>query len=237
MAKRKRKDVKNPQTVRRSKRIKNIEIKSKAPEIVEESSSEEEKIDVAMYSTRPRSAAKRAWVGLLKDKSLKSDRWYSFSDGSSTGWHAAVIIPPKRDQVHFVAKWLDHEGTRNVSAEAAAYLLALQNLPSEAKTLINVSDFLFVGAHDTDNRNAHHKLIKRIYKDAREIREGRSLEVTHIHHPGHQKDSSDFTKFNHLVDHTAGLRREVSCLIPYKKALKLLKNVKEFDAEIQKFEH
>ena len=35
----------------------------------------------------------------------------------------------------FDCRVFEFEGTRNVSAEAAAYLLALQNLPPEAKTI------------------------------------------------------------------------------------------------------
>lgn len=190
---------------------------------------------VAMWSTRPRSAALRTWVGFLKSRSFNKNEWYCFSDGSSTGWHAAVIVPPNRKNVSCFTKWIDHEGARNVATEAAAYLLALENIPKECKKFTNISDFLFVGAHDTGNRNAKNVLIKKIYTRAKNIRTKAKIKVKHIHHAGHQKDKSDFTQFNHLVDHLAGLKKEVACRIPFKKVAKLVSAPKEFEMNIEEY--
>ena len=46
---------------------------------------------------------------------------------------------------------------------------------------------------------------------------------------------SDFTQFNHLVDHLAGLKKEVACRIPFKKVAKLVSAPKEFEMNIEEY--
>eukprot|EP00494_Astrolonche_serrata_P016292 UN16456 len=73
-----------------------------------------------MWSTAVKSARVHKYVALQRIKLFKKNMWYTFSDGSSTGWHACVILDAERTKVQFISKFVDCEGTRNVGSEAAA---------------------------------------------------------------------------------------------------------------------
>ena len=99
-----------------------------------------------MHSTRAESVSRRKWLALApRVQEREPSLSYCSCDGSSTGWHACVFVPggfggtaEKEDDdeggeeeeplVHLRARWGDMKGTRNVGAEASAFLLGVQTV-------------------------------------------------------------------------------------------------------------
>ena len=126
---------------------------------------------------------------------------YVFTDGSSKGSYAAVFVcpthPEKALEEHVA--WKPPTATGNMGAEWKGLLLALQHAPKGAK-LVVVSDLLWLGAWMVDRRKAEHPETVESLRKAKEFVEQRRLDVRFVHHSGHQKDDSDFTRWNNRVD-------------------------------------
>ena len=173
---------------------------------------------VAMFSTSFKSASRRAWLGYTKDKARAAGMAYVSSDGSSTGWHACVVAPADgRDTLLLRARHGDMQGTRNVGAEAAGFALGIATLPAGIARATALADFLNALAFDCGAATARHPLLAATYARVAETKAARfpdGLDLTRVHHPGHQKDASWFTRLNRAADHLSSLREEVSCEVP-----------------------
>ena len=75
-----------------------------------------------MHATSAPSAAKRGWLAHCNLTGRDPSRAYCSSDGSSSGWHACVVVAAGGDSARLCAAWGDMEGSRNVGAEAHVYL-------------------------------------------------------------------------------------------------------------------
>ncbi len=130
---------------------------------------------------------------------------WAFTDGSLAGYGAALVEPGKR-----VVKLAGHEkmtGARNVSAELNGFLLAIENLPVGARAVV-VSDYLGVAAWMTGNWRIKKEEVRVRIERAKAIVTERGLTLTFCHHAGHQKDDSEFTRYNNLADRLADGREK-----------------------------
>jgi ribonuclease HI len=155
-------------------------------------------------STNPKTVAVKhqaKWVSFRTDRSCSGDRIYVFTDGSSLGGFAAVFVFPD-GHVRRQAAWVEPTGTRNVGAEMNGLLLGLKNAPLGAKICV-VSDYLGCAAWLTGAWKIKDVEVRDKVNRALGIIEGRDLDVVYCHHGGHQKDPSDFTRWNSEADRLA----------------------------------
>lgn len=121
-----------------------------------------------------------------------------FTDGSSNGGYGAVIVEPGR-RVTKLAGYQGTTSTRNVGAELNGLLLGLENAPIGARAVV-ISDYLGVAAWMTGNWKIKDAEVRSKIKRAKATVVSRGLELTFCHHAGHQRDDSEFTRFNALAD-------------------------------------
>jgi hypothetical protein len=86
--------------------------------------------------------------------------------------------------------------------------------PAVNNTVV-LCDFLNALAFDCGGANCKMPLLVKAYASLQSQRgkyetlTGAALKLQRVHHPGHQKDSSWFTKLNFIADHLSSLREDV----------------------------
>ena len=191
-----------------------------------------------MFSTSAQSAAKRHWLALERDLSRRPG-WMVSTDGSSTGWHAAVLVGPPGTGLRLRARWDDMQGTRNVGAEASGFLLGIESLPPGIESVMCLADFLNALAFDAGTANYKHPYLVEVYAKVDQEKRARfpdGLDITHVHHPGHQKDDSFFTRLNCCADFLASLGRDVDVILPEHQLEQLAAGPAEFAARLEQAE-
>lgn len=150
-----------------------------------------------MFSTNASSAAKRKWLACLTDKGREEGRTYCSSDGSSTGWHSCVYVASGSDRARLRAKWSDHDGTRNVGAEAAGFLLAVETLPDslECCDVVFLVDFLNALAFDVGSANYKAPLLAKIYGKVNKLKQSLGLVAEKQEKQEKEKKSSPSSNF------------------------------------------
>ena len=134
---------------------------------------------------------------------------YGFTDGSSTGSYAAVLID-KEGRISEHSRHVPQSQTRNVAAEIMAVGLALNFAPRGSRVVI-VSDYMGTGLW------LHGCYGFKCADSTRRIRlllhliAARKLSVDFIHHRGHQADQSDFTIYNNRADELCRQRPDDGC--------------------------
>src|SRR5581483_9665487 len=101
-----------------------------------------------METTNPHTANvtyKKPWLRLRDDKTVKAGNVWLFTDGSSTGWHAASVLVPGK-YVRQVTKFAEKTPSRNIAAELNAAILGLQVCSSVDGPIYVIHDYLGVGA-------------------------------------------------------------------------------------------
>lgn len=121
-----------------------------------------------------------------------------FTDGSSKGGYGAVIVEPGK-RVLKLAGYQKMTSTRNVGAELNGFQLGIENAPRGSRVMV-VSDYLGIAAWMTRNWKIKDSEVRGKIGRCRAIVQDRELDVTYCHHAGHQKDASDFTRWNALAD-------------------------------------
>lgn len=153
-----------------------------------------------VWTTSERSAGMkgRPWLRYRAGRDCVEPRIYAFTDGSSRGSYAAVLVHPggsSEQQVH----WREPTKTRNVGAEWDAFVLGLEMSPKAAR-LTSVVDLLWIHAQLIGVRDTIEPEIVQKLERAKRLIETRELDLVLVHHDGHQKDASDFTKWNAVAD-------------------------------------
>lgn len=158
-----------------------------------------------VLTTSRESASKKGrgeWLGFLPTRNcLDRSSLYVFTDGSTKGSFAAVYVRGADPAVAVEERveFKEPTGTKNMGAEWNGLLLALGHAPKGSK-LVVVSDLLWLGATVVGARKAEHPELVESLRQAKETIEQRGLEVRFVHHEGHQKDESDFTRWNVRAD-------------------------------------
>ena len=175
-----------------------------------------------MHSTKAASAKKRDWVRHAPDKTRDLERAYCSTDGSSTGWHAAVFVAAHGTTAHLRARWRDHQGSNNVGAEAFGFALGVLTVLPSCVSCVFLADFLNALAWDVGGAKYKHPAIIEAFDgpdgvNACRRRNGhkpREVEWSHVHHPGHQTDDSWFTLLNQVADNLASCKEDVDVTVP-----------------------
>jgi hypothetical protein len=158
-----------------------------------------------LETTSPKAAAvryKTDWLRLRKEQEIEKGRTWIFTDGSSSGWFAAVIIDLKSMRIRRGAAKLPPVSA-NIGPELCGLILGLELAPDHSPVTV-VHDYVGVGAWaigvwkcDPEREKPKLRfLVARIRKIIRR----RKLDIHFIHHGGHQKDDSDFTRWNNEAD-------------------------------------
>lgn len=149
---------------------------------------------------------KTNWLRFRKDRSLTSDRVWCFTDGSTTGWHSAILIVPGQYYRAAARSEPFHE-SRNIAGELNGFLLGLELIPDGSVVTI-VHDFIGVGAWTIGAWEINSEDVKARITKARKLIEDKRLTVEFVHHAGHQDKKkkerpichSEFTKWNCAAD-------------------------------------
>jgi ribonuclease HI len=130
-----------------------------------------------------------------------------FADGSSNGGYGAAIVYP-RQRAELRRDYTEPTKTRNVGAELNAVLLGLREVDAGKRVAV-VCDYLGFVAWYSGNWRIKDPEVREKIEEARRIVEERGLTIERlVHHRGHQKDESDFTKWNNYADRLASLGGE-----------------------------
>jgi hypothetical protein len=151
-------------------------------------------------------------ITLRESRAIDRERVWAFTDGSGSGWHAAVIVG--RDGAHrLLARRREIEGS-NVSAEFDGVILALEHAPM-GEPLAIVADYLWSMYYILGWQNLFDAyLIERRAVAQRLLIEKAFPSVLFVYHPGHQKDASDFSRLNGMADKLCGKKRARDEIIP-----------------------
>jgi hypothetical protein len=150
-------------------------------------------------TTSERSAAikGRPWLRFRRDRSC-CEGLHVFTDGSTLGSYAAVLVDPT-GRVEESSRWRQPTRTRNVGAEWDGFLLGLELLPEKTRATI-VVDLLWIHAQLIGVRRTIDDEIVKKLNEARRLIEEKQFELVLVHHDGHQKDASDFPRWNAHAD-------------------------------------
>lgn len=141
----------------------------------------------------------KRWIRFRKDRSATPDAAWVFTDGSSSGRFAAVIVHKGGGMIERRTGFEPMTHTRNVGAELNALLLGLEHSPKGERVVV-ISDYLGIGAWMTGNWKINDPEVARKVARANALVRERGLDVLFVHHAGHQRDDSDFTKYNSEAD-------------------------------------
>lgn len=177
------------------------------------------KAEKLMESTDPAQPViphQRPWLSLRYDKEVVPGRVWAFTDGSTTGWHAATIIRPGVEVRYFA----DHGPPcmANVGAEMNGLILALKNLP-EGQSCNIVHDYMGVGAWLVGAWTTNKPESAQKVDEAKAVIRARKLQLHFIHHGGHQVDDSDFTYWNNVTDRHCSLGAVLNIVQPWDQAM------------------
>lgn len=151
-------------------------------------------------STDPKQSTiphQKPWVRHRKSREIEGDHVYVFSDGSSLGSYAAVVVSPKGVTRH--GDKAPMTSTRNVGAELNGAILGLSNVESGSSVVL-VFDYMGVGAWLTENWKIKDPEVQSKIDALRLVIKTKRLTVHYIHHAGHQRDGSAFTRWNAEAD-------------------------------------
>lgn len=154
------------------------------------------------------------WLRFRADRTITPDRVWVFTDGSTTGWHAATLVVPNQFY-RAAARFAPFHPTRNIAGELNGLLLGLEITP-EGSTVSVVHDFIGAGAWAIGAWKINSDLVHDKVTKARKLIEDKRLDISFIHHAGHQdkkkKDRpichSDFTKWNCFTDEMCSNKTE-----------------------------
>ncbi len=155
-------------------------------------------------TTSERSAAMkgRPWLRLRPGQAGRAcddpAMLYAFTDGSTRGSYAAVLVQAGRT-VKEECRWRPPTRTRNVGAEWDGFVLGLELAPPRARLTI-VVDLLWIHAQLIDVRRTLDDEIVEKLERAKALISRKTLDLTLVHHDGHQTDASDFTRWNARAD-------------------------------------
>lgn len=153
---------------------------------------------VETTSERSAGMKNRPWLKLRASRACDDPaQVYAFTDGSTRGSYAAVLVRAGVAQEE--ARWSPPTKTRNVGAEWSGFVLGLELAPPRVKLTV-VVDLLWIHAQLIDVRATKEPEIVEKLARAKALIAEKQLELTLVHHDGHQTDASDFTRWNARAD-------------------------------------
>lgn len=142
---------------------------------------------------------KKRWLKYRADRRIDRESIWMFIDGSSTGWHAAVILDPFTKKITRIAEHGDPK-SRNIGPELWSLLIGLKAV-DPTKPLVVVHDYIGTGAWLAGAWKIKSVNVRAAVDDIEAVIEAREFtSIKFIHHGGHQKDHTDFTRWNEEAD-------------------------------------
>jgi hypothetical protein len=142
---------------------------------------------------------KKKWLKLRTNRSIDNASIWMFIDGSSTGWHAAIIIDSFANKITRITKFKESKN-RNIGPELRSLLIGLRDV-DPTKPLTVVIDFIGTAAWLIGAWSIKSDTVRDLINHIREVIKSRNFcSIKFIHHGSHQKDYSHFTKFNNEAD-------------------------------------
>ena len=156
-----------------------------------------------MVETTSEKAVKPAhtkkWLKLRTGKWIDDKSIWMFIDGSSTGWHGAVILDPFAKKRTDLANFQEPKSA-NIGPELLSCLLGLEQA-DPTKPLTIVHDYIgtgawLVGAWKIKSSN----VFEAVSMIKATIEERQFTSIRFIHTGGHQKNDTDFGLWNNRAD-------------------------------------
>ncbi|MGD9725940.1 MAG: hypothetical protein AB7L09_03200 [Nitrospira sp.] len=150
----------------------------------------------------------KSWLRLRQSKWIDDEHIWMFIDGSSSGWHAAVILDPFAQKKTELARFQTPKSA-NIGPELWSLLIGLQEV-DPTKPLIVVHDYIGTGAWlinawkiKSPNVREAVDLINTT------IRERNFTSMRFIHTGGHQSNDTDFGLWNNRADELCNQAQDV----------------------------
>lgn len=163
-------------------------------------------------ATKP--AYTKKWLKYRTGRWINEESVWMFIDGSSTGWHAAVILDPFAKTKTEIADYGDPK-SRNIGPELWSLLIGLREA-DPSKPLTVVHDYMGTGAWLVEAWKIKKQNVQDAVDEIKQVLSSREFtSVRFIHHGGHQKDDSDFTRYNNLADRLCNDQKVVKATVPW----------------------
>lgn len=154
-------------------------------------------MSLIVESTCSKTAARGlSWVRFRAERRVDDSAFFVFSDGSSTGSFAAVVAKGSVEPT-VIDGFAEPTTTRNVGAELNGARLGLQQVPDDS-TVVLVFDYIGVGAWLTGNWKIKDPEVAEKIADMKRIIATKRLQISYVHHRGHQKVASEDDHFSRL---------------------------------------
>lgn len=163
-------------------------------------------------ATKP--AHTRKWLKLRTGRWINDESVWMFIDGSSSGWHAAVILDPFAKTLTKIAKFREPKSA-NIGPELWSLLIGLE-VVDPTKPLTVVHDYMGTGAWLVKAWKIKSPNVKDAVDVIRATMERREFtSIRFIHHGGHQKDATDFTRYNGVADQLCNDQQTVHTMVDW----------------------
>jgi len=171
-----------------------------------------------MVETTSEKAVKPAhtkkWLKLRTSKWIDDKSTWMFIDGSSSGWHAAVILDPFAKEKTELAEFQKPKSS-NIGPELLSCLIGLNEV-DPTKPLTVVHDYIGTGAWLVKAwkiKSPNVQEVVDLIKATIEKREFTSIRF--IHTGGHQKNDTDFGLWNNRVDELCSNQQVVHTMVDW----------------------
>lgn len=156
----------------------------------------------------------RRWLRLRTSRWIDDKSVWMFIDGSSSGWHAAVILDPFAKTKTEIAE-LQPPKSANVGPELWSCILGLREV-DPTKPLTVVHDYMGTGAWMVGGWKIKSPNVQEAIDEIRSLIKDRGLvSVKFIHTGGHKKDDSDFTRWNNRADELCSSKQRVHTTVSW----------------------
>lgn len=157
----------------------------------------------------------KKWLRLRTSKWIDDEHVWMFIDGSSSGWHAAVILDPFAEQRTEIAKFQKPKSA-NIGPELWSLLIGLQQV-DPVKPLTVVHDYIGTGAWLVNAWKIKSPNVQEAVDLIRQtIREREFTSIRFIHTGGHQKNDTDFGVWNNRADQLCNNQQDVHTTVDWK---------------------
>jgi len=142
----------------------------------------------------------KPWISYRNSRNIDKNSIWIFCDGTTMGCFASIILYPQ-DTITKKVGYTPQTSTKNVGAELNSVILGLESLV----TPINFPVYLVVDYIGTipwilGKWNINNPEVKDKIDTILKILKEKQIELYLIQHKSHQKDKSDFTLYNNMVD-------------------------------------
>ena len=169
-----------------------------------------------MVETTSEKAVKPAhtkkWLKLRTKKWIDDESVWMFIDGSSSGWHAAVILDPFAKTNTELAEFQSPKSA-NIGPELMSCLIGLKEA-DPTKPLTIVHDYIGTGAWLVNAWKIKSPNVQKVVDLIRATIKARGFtSVRFIHTGGHQKNDTDFGRYNNRVDQLCNDQQVVNATV------------------------